>query len=47
VFRREGDRTKHAFSLDFLLRHLDRWDIQARREARLGKALERRLERRV
>jgi hypothetical protein len=47
VFRRETDGTKHAFSLDFLLRHLDRWDIQARRETRVGKALERRLERRV
>ena len=47
VFRRDGDGTKHAFSLDFLLKHLDRWDIQARREARVGKALERRLERRV
>jgi hypothetical protein len=47
VFRRDGDGTKHAFSLDFLLRHLDRWDIQARREARVGKVLERRLERRV
>jgi hypothetical protein len=47
VFRRESDATKHAFSLDFLLRHLDRWDIQARREARVGRALERRLDRRV
>ncbi|HET9426412.1 MAG TPA: hypothetical protein VFO55_13665 [Gemmatimonadaceae bacterium] len=47
VFRRDGDGTKHAFSLDFLLKHLDRWDIQARREARLGKVLSRRLERRV
>jgi hypothetical protein len=47
VFRREGDQTKHAFSLDFLLRHLNQWDIQARRERRVGKALERRLERRV
>jgi hypothetical protein len=47
VFRRNGDGSKHAFSLDFLLRHLDRWDIQARREARVGKVLERRLERRV
>jgi hypothetical protein len=47
VFRREGDGTRHAFSLDFLLRHLSRWDIQARRESRVGKALERRLERRV
>jgi hypothetical protein len=47
VFRRDGDGTRHAFSLDFLLRHLSRWDIQARRETRLGKALDRRLERRV
>jgi hypothetical protein len=47
VFRRDSDGSKHAFSLDFLLRHLDRWDLQARREARVRKALERRLERRV
>lgn len=47
VFRREGDGTRHAFSLDFLLKHLSRWDIQARRETRIGKALERRLERRA
>jgi hypothetical protein len=47
VFRREGDQTRHAFSLDFLLRHLSQWDIQARREQRLGNALHRRLERRV
>jgi hypothetical protein len=47
VFRREDDGTRHAFSLDFLLRHLDRWDIQARREARVGQSLEQRLERRI
>jgi hypothetical protein len=47
VFRREDDGTRHAFSLDFLLRHLDRWDIQARREARVGRSLEQRLERRI
>lgn len=47
VFRREGDMTRHAFSLDFLLRHLDRWEIEARRAQRVGKALARRLERRV
>ncbi len=47
VFRREGDTSRHAFSLDFLLRHLDRWEIGPRRARRAGKTLERRLERRV
>ena len=47
VFRREGGKTHHAFSLDFLLRHLDRWEIGVRRARRAGKTLERRLERRV
>jgi len=47
VFRREGDGTRHAFSLDFLLRYIDRWEIGARRARRVGKTLERRLERRV
>jgi hypothetical protein len=30
VFRRERDRTKHVFSLDYLLRHLDDWDARGR-----------------
>ena len=30
VFRRERDRTRHVFSLDFLLEHLDDWDAQRR-----------------
>ena len=47
VFRRESDGTRHAFSLDFLLRHIDRWEIGARRAQRVGKTLERRLDRRV
>jgi hypothetical protein len=47
VFRREEDGTRHAFSLDFLLRHLDRWEIEGRRELRLGQSLQHRLERRV
>jgi hypothetical protein len=47
VFRRDGDQTRHAFSLDFLLKHLDRWDIQARRERRVGNALASRLARRA
>jgi hypothetical protein len=28
VFRRERDRTKHVFSLDYLLRHLDDWEAR-------------------
>ena len=30
VFRRERDRTKHVFSLDYLLRHLDDWTTNGR-----------------
>jgi hypothetical protein len=30
VFRRERDRTKHVFSLDYLLRHLDDWTANGR-----------------
>lgn len=30
VFRRERDRSKHVFSLDYLLRHLDDWDARNR-----------------
>jgi hypothetical protein len=30
VFRRERDRTKHVFSLDYLLRHLDDWEADSR-----------------
>jgi hypothetical protein len=47
VFRRERDNTRHAFSLDFLLRHLDRWDIEAKRARRVKRTLDRHLERRV
>lgn len=28
VFRRDRDRTKHVFSLDYLLRHLDDWEAR-------------------
>ena len=28
VFRRERDKTKHVFSLDYLLRHLDEWEAR-------------------
>ena len=30
VLRRERDRTSHVFSLDFLLEHLDDWNVQRR-----------------
>jgi hypothetical protein len=30
VFRRERDRSKHVFSLDYLLRHLDDWEGRQR-----------------
>jgi hypothetical protein len=30
IFRREKDRTKHVFSLDYLLRHLDDWEASSR-----------------
>ena len=30
IFRRERDRSKHVFSLDYLLRHLDDWEAGSR-----------------
>jgi hypothetical protein len=30
IFRRERDRSKHVFSLDYLLRHLDDWEARGR-----------------
>ena len=30
VFRRDRDRSKHVFSLDYLLRHLDDWETHGR-----------------
>jgi hypothetical protein len=47
VFRRERDNTRHTFSLDFLLRHLDTWELRPRTEKRIGKTLRERLERRT
>jgi hypothetical protein len=46
VFRRDRDRTRHKFSLDFLLRHLDDWEVGPRAERRIQDTLRRRLERR-
>jgi hypothetical protein len=47
VFRREDDHTRHAFSLDFLLRHLDRWEIGTKRARRATSTLQQRLARRI
>jgi hypothetical protein len=46
VFRRERDRSRHIFSLDFLLRHLDDWEVGPRAESRIRSTLRQRLERR-
>lgn len=47
VFERDRDRTRHVFSLDYLLRHLDRWEIGPRAERRLRRSLRGRLSRRT
>jgi hypothetical protein len=46
IFERERDGTRHVLSLDFLLRHLDRWEVGPRAERRIGQTLLRRLARR-
>jgi hypothetical protein len=46
VFRRDRDGTRHSFSLDFLLQHIDEWDVGPRAEKRIRKTLRDRLERR-
>jgi hypothetical protein len=46
IFRRDRDRTRHAFSLDFLLRHIDDWEVGPRAERRIRTALQQRLDRR-
>lgn len=47
IFSRDRDASKHSFSLDFLLRHLDDWDVGPRAESRIRKTLRDRLERRA
>ena len=47
VFRSESDSRRHVFSLDFLLKHLDDWDVGPRVERRIKKTLRERLERRA
>jgi hypothetical protein len=46
IFRRDRDRTRHAFSLDFLLRRLDDWEVGPRTARKATRALRRSLERR-
>jgi len=46
VFDRDRDHTRHVFSLDYLLRHLDRWELGPRAERRLRRSLRTRLQRR-
>jgi hypothetical protein len=46
VFRRDRDGTRHALSLDFLLRHLDDWEVGRRAERRIQDTLRTRLARR-
>lgn len=46
LFRRERDRTRHSFSLDFLLSHLDAWELNPRAERTIGTTLRERLSRR-
>src|SRR5581483_5262834 len=35
VFIRDRDNTRHVFSIDYLLRHLDGWDVGPRAEKRI------------
>ena len=46
VFARDRDKTRHVFSLDFLLAHLREWEVSPRTERRIGRTLRERLERR-
>jgi hypothetical protein len=46
VFRRDRGGTKHQFSLDFLLNHIDEWDVGPRAERRIRDSLRERLNRR-
>jgi len=46
VFRRERTGTRHVFTLDFLLDHLDNWEVGPKAERRIEKTLRERLARR-
>ena len=46
VFIRDRDQTRHLMSLDFLLQHIDDWDVAPKTERRIATQLRQRLERR-
>jgi hypothetical protein len=46
VFRRDRDGTRHAFSLDDLLEHLDTWEVGRSAARRIRRELNERLDRR-
>ena len=46
IFARDRDKTRHVFSLDYLLGHLSDWEVAPRAERRVGRTLRQRLERR-
>jgi hypothetical protein len=46
VFARDRDHTRHAFSLDFLLKHIDDWVVGPKTERHIRETLRERLERR-
>lgn len=47
IFQRAGDRSKHAFSLDFLLSHLAEWAVGPRAGRRAATRLRDRIDRRA
>lgn len=47
IFQRERDRTKHAFSLDFLLNHLAEWNVGPAAGRRAAARLRDRIDRRA
>ena len=46
VFSRDRDRTRHSFSLDFLLKHIDDWEVGPKAERQIRNTLRERLDRR-
>lgn len=47
IFARDRDGTRHVFSLDYLLRHLDEWNVGPRAARRIKQSLRQRLDRRA